>query len=147
MIGDLPAGGRITIGAGKDYNTAAFVARMRELGVTPHWAQNINAHRGSNIDARTTRHAGYRASQVIRKRIEEANRWIKCVAGMEETKHRRLAKVGWIFQFKASAYNLVRFPKTDADRIIPPIACQKAGSIAFRERSKPRKWLNKCQFA
>lgn len=56
-------------------------------------AQNINAHSGSNIDARTTRHAGYLASQVIRKRIEEANRWIKCVAGMEQTKHRGLARV------------------------------------------------------
>jgi len=111
MIGDLPATGRITVGADKAYDTAAFVARMRELGVTPHVAQNINAHRGSNIDARTTRHAGYRASQVVRKRIEEANGWIKCVAGMEQTRHRGLARVGWMFQFKAAAYNLVRLPK------------------------------------
>jgi transposase len=111
MIGDLPATGRITVGADKAYDTAAFVARMRELGVTPHVAQNINAHRGSNIDARTTRHAGYRASQVVRKRIEEANGWIKCVAGMEQTRHRGLARVGWMFQFTAAAYNLVRLPK------------------------------------
>jgi transposase len=111
MIGDLPATGRITVGADKAYDTAAFVARMRELGVTPHVAQNINAHRGSNIDARTTRHAGYRASQVVRKRIEEANGWIKCVAGMEQTRHRGLARVGWMFQFTAAAYNLVRLSK------------------------------------
>jgi transposase len=111
MIGDLPAGGHVTIGADKAYDTAAFVARMRELGVTPHVAQNITAHRGSNIDARTTRHPGYQASQVIRKRIEEANGWIKCVAGMEQTKHRGLARVGWMFQFKAAAYNLIRLPK------------------------------------
>lgn len=111
MVGDLPAGGRITLGADKAYDTAAFVARMRALGVTPHVAQNINAHRGSNIDARTTRHAGYAVSQVIRKRIEEANGWIKCVAGMEQTKHRGLARVGWMFQFKAAAYNLIRLPK------------------------------------
>ena len=84
---------------------------MRELGVTPHVAQNITAHRGSNIDARTTRHPGYQASQVIRKRIEEANGWIKCVAGMQQTAHRGLARVGWMFQFKAAAYNLVRLPK------------------------------------
>jgi hypothetical protein len=111
MISDLPAGGRVTVGADKAYDTAAFVARMRELGVTPHVAQNINAHRGSNIDARTTRHPGYEVSQVIRKRIEEANGWIKCVAGMEQTKHRGLARVGWMFQLKAAAYNLVRLPK------------------------------------
>ena len=53
MVGELPAGGHITIGADKVYDTAAFVARMRELGVTPHVAQNSNTHRGSNIDART----------------------------------------------------------------------------------------------
>jgi transposase len=111
MIGDLPAGGRITVGADKAYDTAALVARMRELGVTPHVAQNINGHRSSNIDARTTRQPGYQASQVIRKRIEEANGWIKCVAGMQQTKHRGLARVGWMFQFKAAAYNLVRLPK------------------------------------
>ena len=111
MISDLPAGGRVTVGADKAYDTAAFVARMRELGVTPHVAQNINAHRGSNIDARTTRHAGYAVSQVIRKRIEEANGWIKCVAEMEQTKHRGLARVGWMFLLKAAAYNLVRLPK------------------------------------
>jgi transposase len=111
MVGDLPAGGHVTIGADKAYDTAAFVARMRELCVTPHVAQNIHTHRGSNIDARTTRHPGYQASQVIRKRIEEANGWIKCVAGMEQTKHRGLARVGWMFQFKAAAYNLIRLPK------------------------------------
>jgi hypothetical protein len=39
----------------------------------PHAAQNTSAHRGSNIDGRTTRHPGYRLSQITRKRIEEAN--------------------------------------------------------------------------
>jgi hypothetical protein len=111
MVGDLPAGSRITLGADKAYDTAAFVAALRLLGVTPHVAQNITERRGSNIDARTTRHAGYRISQVIRKRIEEANGWIKSVAGMAQTKHRGLQRVSWTFQFKAAAYNLVRLPK------------------------------------
>lgn len=111
MVSDLPAGSRITLGADKAYDTAAFVAAMRGLGVTPHVAQNITERRGSNIDARTTRHAGYRISQVIRKRIEEANGWIKSVAGMAQTRHRGLARVGWMFQFTAAAYNLVRLPK------------------------------------
>jgi hypothetical protein len=47
-------------------------------------AQIISARRGSNIDGRTTRHAGYRISQVVRKRIEEANGWIKQVGGMAQ---------------------------------------------------------------
>ena len=86
------------------------------MRVTPHVAQNITARRGSNIDARTTRHIGYGLSQTIRKRIEEANGWIKQVAGMAQTRHRGLRRVGWNFQFAATAYNLVRMQKLMATR-------------------------------
>jgi transposase len=111
MLGHLPKAGRKTVGADKNYDTAAFVASARERNVTPHVAQNITAHRGSNIDGRTTRHAGYRISQVIRKRIEEANGWIKEIGGMAQTKFRGIARVGWMFTLKAAAYNLIRMPK------------------------------------
>jgi Transposase DDE domain len=87
------------------------VTEARRLSVTPHVAQNINEHRGSNIDARTTEHPGYKVSQIIRKRIEEANGWIKSIGGMAQTKYRGLARVGWMFQLKAAAYNLIRLPK------------------------------------
>jgi transposase len=107
MLGALPATGRRTVGADKNYDTAAFVAAARTLNV----AQNITVHRGSNIDGRTTRHAGYRISQVIRNRIEEANGWIKEVGGMALTKFRGLTRVGWMFTLKAAAYNLIRLPR------------------------------------
>jgi hypothetical protein len=81
------------------------------MKVTPHVARTINAHRGSNIDGRTTRHAGYEISQVIRKRIEEANGWIKIVGGMARTLHRGVDRVAWTFQLRAAAYGLVRLPK------------------------------------
>lgn len=109
MLQALP-GGRKTIGTDKNYDTAKFVAAVRNLRVTPHVAQNITAYRGSNIDGRTTRHVGYRLSQVIRKRIEEANGWIKEIGGMAQTKLRGLPRVGWMFAFKAAAYNLIRLP-------------------------------------
>ena len=111
MLEALPGSGHKTVGADKNYDTAAFVASSRAAGVTPHVAQNINAHRGSNIDGRTTRHAGYRLSQVVRKRIEEANGWIKEVGGMAQTKLRGLERVEWMFVFKAAAYNLIRLPR------------------------------------
>jgi transposase len=111
MLNEVPGGHRITVGADKAYDTADFVAEMRAMKVTPHVARNINAHRGSNIDARTTRHAGYEISQVIRKRIEEANGWIKVVGGMARTLHRGVDRVGWMFQLRAAAYDLVRLPK------------------------------------
>jgi transposase len=110
MLSDVPGRHRITAGADKAYDTAGFVAAAREMNVTPHVAQNVNRQGGSAIDGRTTRHDGYRASQVIRKRIEEANGWIKCVGGMAQTKFRGLARVGWMFQLKAAAYNLIRLP-------------------------------------
>ena len=111
MLQALPGAGRKTVGADKNYDTAKFVAESRALGVTAHVAQNINAHRGSNIDGRTTRHAGYRISQIIRKRIEEANGWIKQVGGLAQTKLRGVKPVEWSFVFKATAYNLIRLPR------------------------------------
>jgi hypothetical protein len=95
MLGDLPDGRRATVGADKAYDTAAFVAAAREMNVTPHVTQNINEHRGSNIDARTTRHSGDRISLVFRKRIEEANGWIKGGGGHGPDSVPRAAAHGW----------------------------------------------------
>ena len=54
MLGELLAAGDKTVGADKNYDTAAFVVAARELNVTPHVAQKIIAHRGSTIDGRTS---------------------------------------------------------------------------------------------
>jgi len=101
---------RVTLGADKGYDTAAHVACLREMGVTPHVAQHTNGRR-SAIDGRTTRHPGYAISQRIRKRIEEPFGWIKQAAGLRKTRHRGLDRVGWMFTLNAAAYNLVRLPK------------------------------------
>jgi hypothetical protein len=52
----------------------------RDLGVTPHVAQN-NTRQRSAIDRRTTRHRGHETSLRIRARIEEPFGWIKTVGG------------------------------------------------------------------
>ena len=88
----------------------AFVNELRAMRVTPHVAQNTSGRR-SAIDGRTTRHGGYALSQRIRKRIEEAFGWIKTVAGQQKTKFRGIDRVGWVFNFAAAAYDLVRLPK------------------------------------
>ena len=100
--------GQISVGADKAYDTADFVAQARDPQVTPHVAQDITPYRSSNIDDRPTRHERYRVSQVIRKRIEETNGWIKEVAGMVQTKQRGSARVAFGFRFVANAYNLIR---------------------------------------
>jgi len=66
-----------SIAADKAYDTREFVAGCRQLGVTPHVAQNSTRPGGSAIDARTARHGSYLASQRLRKRIEEIFGWSK----------------------------------------------------------------------
>jgi hypothetical protein len=58
----------------------------RDLAVTPHVAVDGNLRRSGKprataIDRRTTRHAGYRISQVIRKRVEESSAGARPQAG------------------------------------------------------------------
>jgi len=80
------------------------------MNATPHVAQNTNG-RTSAVDGRTTRYAGYVISQRIRKRIEEAFRWIKAIGGQDKTKFRARDRVSWAFTFTAAAYNLARLPR------------------------------------
>jgi transposase len=110
MVGALDASHRITVGGDKAYDTADFVAEMRDLGVTPHVAQNTKGRRTA-IDGRTARHPGYGISQKKRKRIEEVFGWMKSSAGFRKTRHRGTERVGWMFTLNAAAYNLVRLPK------------------------------------
>jgi transposase len=110
MLGRMEGHHRITLGADKNYDTAAFVAALREMDVTPHVAQN-KTNRRSAIDGRTTRHPGYGLSQKIRKRIEEVFGWAKTCGNMRKTRHRGQDRVGWTFTLTAAAYNLIRLPK------------------------------------
>jgi len=108
MLERLPGDQRVTVGADKAYDTKDFVAECRNIKVTPHVAQNVKRSGGSAIDERTTRHDGYAISQKKRKRIEESFGWLKTIALMRKVRHRGIHKVGWVFTFAASAYNLVR---------------------------------------
>jgi transposase len=111
MLEQVPGDSRITVGGDKGFDTAEFVEQCRHMNVTPHVAQNDGRRGGSAIDARTTRHAGYKVSQKKRKRIEECFGWLKDIALLRKLKHRGLFKVAWIFTFAAAAYNLVRMRK------------------------------------
>ena len=110
MLAAIPGRHRITIGGDKNFDTAAFVAALKERNATPHVAQNTT-NRRSAIDRRTARHPGYAESQRIRKRIEEGLGWIKEVALQRRTRHRGKARVGWQLTLAAAAYDLIRLPK------------------------------------
>jgi transposase len=115
MLAARPRRAGMTVGADKGYDTADFVMELRELGITPHVAQNAydtgRTRRRSAIDGRTIRHPGYAVSQRARKRIEECFGWIKAGAGGRKARHRGLDRVGWQVTLTAAAYNLVRLPK------------------------------------
>jgi transposase len=103
LLGAVAQGG--TVGADKGFDVPSFVAAVRVLGVTPHVAQKV---KGSAIDARTTRHAGYAISQRKRKLIEQVFGWMKTVGGLRKLRHRGGARVDWAVTFSAAAYNLIR---------------------------------------
>jgi len=108
-VGDLRGTHRITVAGDKGYDTRDFVATVRSMHVTPHLAQYPETgHRGSAIDARTTRHPGYAVSQRKRKLVEQGFGWMKTVGGLRKLRHRGGALVEWVFTFTAAAYNIVR---------------------------------------
>ncbi len=100
-----------TVAGDKAYDRATFVDELRERGVTPHVAQNITAHRGSNVDGRTTRHPGYAVSQRKRKLVEQVFGWGKTVGGLRKTRYRGVARTQFWAQMVASAYDLLRMAK------------------------------------
>lgn len=104
LVEGIDGWSRVTLGADKGYDRKEFVLQLREHQVTPHIARKPT----SIIDARTTRHRGYAISQQKRKRIEEIYGWLKTIAGLRKTRHRGLARVGWMFTFALAAYNLIR---------------------------------------
>ena len=99
---------RLTLGADKGYDSAGFVADLRQACVTPHVARKA---RHSAIDGRTTRHHGYALSQKRRKKIEEPFGWAKTVGGIAQTVHRGVERVRARFTLTMAACNLARLPK------------------------------------
>lgn len=101
---------RITMGADKAYDSEDFVRTARELKVTPHVTKNENG-RASNLDHRTTRHAGYAISLSRRWLVEKGFGWLKQTGPIRQVKLRGLQKVDWLFVFSCAAHNLIRLPR------------------------------------
>ncbi len=114
LLERLPRRGRRrTVAGDKGYDTRDFIAGCRELGVTPHVAQNTT-NRRSAIDGRTTRHAGHMTSLRIRKRIEEPFGWMKTVAGGRKLRYIGLQRNRAWFLMTGAVYNLIRITALDA---------------------------------
>ena len=105
LLGALPEGPRLTVGADKGYDTADFVQACRAMNITPHVAAK---DKGSALDGRTTRHAGYATSQRRRKLVEEVFGWMKTVALSRKLRYIGQAKNRFWFTLLAASYNIVR---------------------------------------
>ncbi len=99
---------RITLGADKGYDATGFVEELRTMCVTPHIAAKA---KGSAIDGRTTRHAGYAVSQRKRKLVEEPFGWGKTVGPIRKTMLRGIRRVCAQFTLTMAAYNLAKLPR------------------------------------
>lgn len=99
---------RLTLGADKGYDSADFVAELRQACVTPYVARKL---RHSAIDGRTTRHAGYALSQKRRKKIEEPFGWAKTIGGMAQTTLRGIERIRARFTLTMAACNLARLSR------------------------------------
>ena len=104
MLDEVGGDRRLTVGGDKNYDQHPFVDACRAMNVTPHVAQKQH----SAIDGRTTRHAGYKVSQKVRKRVEEIFGWGKTVGGLRKLRFRGLPRVGLWLTLVATTYNLVR---------------------------------------
>jgi transposase len=106
---------RITVGADKAYDTKDFIAAARSIRVTAHVTKNDNGRR-SNVDRRTTRHAGYAISLSRRWLVEKGFGWLKQTGPLRQVKLRGIEKVDWLFVFSCAAHNLLRLPKLISQR-------------------------------
>jgi len=111
VMRSVPLDHPITIGGDKGFDNQGFIEGARQLGATPHVAQNSGPRRRSGIDGRTTRHVGYRLSQVIRRRIESIFGWKKTVGGSRRTRYHGVARTDLFSTMTAVAYNLLRISR------------------------------------
>ena len=110
MLAAQGGSARKTVGADKAYDSADFIEACRELGITPHVAQNTT-RRASAIDQRTTRHPGYEISQVVRKLIETIFGDAKQHGTLRQLKQRGLDRAQQVFALAMTVVNLRRLPK------------------------------------
>ena len=75
------------------------------------WCRSLSSRR-------STRHPGYKLSQVIRKRVEEIFGWTKGPGGQHKTRFRGRERVEASFSLALTASNLFRLPRLLA--ALPP---------------------------
>jgi len=96
-----------SVGGDKGYHTSRFVDALLAQRIAPHVAFNA-AHFSTGLGKGTLESSGYRASQIVRKRIEQFFGWGKTVGGLRKTRLRGVRRNQQLMCLTGLAYNLVR---------------------------------------
>ena len=99
-----------TVGGDKEYSKGDFPQRLLDLRIRPHVAVGDNTAAASPA-RRFLETAGYKISQVIRKRVEEIFGWKKTVGGFRRTRFKGRTKTWTSGYWVAAAYNLTRIAR------------------------------------
>lgn len=99
-----------SVGADKGYHTSRFVDGLLAQHIAPHVAINAS-HYTTGPDRRILESRSYRASQIVRKRIEQFFGWSKTVGGLRKTRLRGVRRNQQLMWLTGSAYNLVRISR------------------------------------
>jgi hypothetical protein len=99
-----------TVAGDKGYCVGDFPQRLVDLKIRPHLAIPDNAPARSPA-RRFHRSAGYKVSQVIRKRVEEIFGWAKTIGGLRRTRLKGRMKTWNNGFYVMTAYNLMRMAR------------------------------------
>jgi hypothetical protein len=99
-----------SVGGDKGYHTRRFVEALLAQRIAPHVALNAG-HYTTGIGEGTLESPGYRASQIVRKRIEQFFGWGKTVGGLRKTRLRGVRRNKQLMCLTGLAYNVVRISR------------------------------------
>jgi hypothetical protein len=98
-----------SVGGDKGYHTAQFVRELLKRRTAAHVA--FMEARNVGLGEGVLESAGYRASQIVRKRIEQFWGWSKSVGGLRKTRLRGVRRNAQLIALTGAAYNLVRISR------------------------------------
>jgi transposase len=101
-----------SVGADKGYHTYRFVTALIEKGTGAHVA--CNAAHSVGLGRGVLESRAYRASQIVRKRIEQFFGWGKTVGGLRKTRLKGVRRNEQLLYLTGAAYNLLRISRLSA---------------------------------
>lgn len=98
-----------SVGGDKGYHTQQFVTELRKHDIAAHVAcmETRNVGLGEGV----LESAAYRASQIVRKRIEQFWGWGKSVGGLRKTRLRGVRRNQQLIAINGAAYNILRMSR------------------------------------